>query len=101
MIVWVPFRNLTFAGVLSILCMTILSSWYDAVITCEITKPLEKYVVATISEVFNRLGFKFHSTFDPWEMDVFKLSLKGVAGEKVACEKSTSWTGLRILLRKV
>ncbi|OXA48754.1 hypothetical protein Fcan01_16241 [Folsomia candida] len=73
-------RKKSLAAVLAILGITILSSWYDAYITCQITKPLEKYVIGTISEIFNEFGFKFHSAHLNRDVEMFRMSLRRLDG---------------------
>lgn len=44
--------------------MVAISSSYDAIITTDITRPPEKYVVTNIREFFAEFGFKLYSFKD-------------------------------------
>ncbi|OXA48444.1 hypothetical protein Fcan01_16654 [Folsomia candida] len=71
-------RRLSWFGLLCIVAMIAVSSSYDAIITTDITTPLEKYVVATIRELLKDFGFKLYgSSFSKdttkWHLSVRKL----------------------------
>lgn len=97
------FRKKSFAAVLAILGATILSSWYDACITCELTEPLEKYVITTISEIFNDFGFKFHSAHHNRDVEMFRMSLRRLDGNRHLVKQSKLqnslkiWTGIKFI----
>ncbi|XP_035707768.1 uncharacterized protein LOC118435588 [Folsomia candida] len=68
--------------------MTVLSSWYDACVTSQITKPLEKYVIQTISEVFYYFGFKLYPRNDDISGGMVRLSIRRIDGERHLFKKS-------------
>ncbi|OXA49058.1 hypothetical protein Fcan01_16649 [Folsomia candida] len=57
---FVRVKRLTWFGLLCIVVMIAVSSSYDAIITTDITTPLEKYIVQNIRELLTEFGFKLY-----------------------------------------
>lgn len=71
-------KKLTWFGLLCIVAMIAVSASYDAIITTDITTPLEKYVIQTIRELLKEFGFKFYVSSNRrnitrWNLSVRKL----------------------------
>ncbi|OXA44949.1 hypothetical protein Fcan01_20111 [Folsomia candida] len=56
--------------------MIAISSSYDAIITTDITTPLEKYVITNIHEFFTEFGYKLYSLKDKRESTLWRLSIR-------------------------
>ncbi|OXA45980.1 hypothetical protein Fcan01_19073 [Folsomia candida] len=69
-------NTLTWFGLLCMVAMIVMSSTYDAIITTDITKPVEKYAIKNIRELLTEFGYKLYTREDKKYSTRWQLSIR-------------------------